>query len=88
MRVFWICLAVLIGAAIGLFLGTVGFFYGCMLYDKIAYPNGVPTGGGLTAVGWIFVFFTAPAGTVLGGAAGALCLLWKWRSSENKLKQD
>ena len=74
MRTLWTLLAGLAGAAIGLLLGTVGVFYGCVLYDKITYPNGVPAGGGLIAVGWIFVFVTAPVGVILGGILGVLYL--------------
>jgi hypothetical protein len=71
MRILWVCLAGLTGAGIGLLLGTVGVFCGCLLLDKVMYPNGVPTGGGgLMAVGWIFVFITAPAGVIIGGTLG------------------
>ena len=86
MRTLWACLAGLAGAAIGLLLGTVGVFYGCVLLDKIMYPNGVPAGGGLIAVGWIFVFITAPAGVLIGGILGVLCLLLKWRRAERRLR--
>jgi len=79
MRALSTFLAGLAGAAIGLLLGTVGVFDACVLYDKITYPNGVPAGGGLVAVGWTFVFITAPAGVILGGILGVLCLYLKRR---------
>jgi hypothetical protein len=82
MKILLACLAALVGAAIGLLLGTVGVFYGCVLYDRIMYPNGVPAGGGLIAVGWIFVFITAPAGVIVGGALGVLCLIFRWRRQD------
>jgi hypothetical protein len=85
MRTLWACLAGLAGAAIGLLLGTVGVFFGCVLLDKIQYPNGVPPGGGLIAVGWIFVFITAPAGVIIGGTFGVLFLILRWRRAERRL---
>ncbi len=72
MKVLWIGLFALGGAAVGLCQGTVGLFYGCMLIDRIMYPEGAPTGGGLMAVGWVFMLITAPAGVGLGGALGAM----------------
>ena len=84
MRILWAALAGLAGAAIGLLLGTVGVFFACMLLDKIMYPNGVPAGGGLIAVGWIFIFITAPSGVIIGGISGILCLLLKWRRAERR----
>ena len=86
MRTLWLFLAGLSGAAIGLLLGTVGVFYGCVLYDKIEYPNGAGAGGGLVAVGWIFVFITAPAGLIIGGILGVVCLLLIWRRAERRLR--
>ncbi len=82
MRILWACLAGLAGAAIGLLLGNVGVFFACVLLDRIMYPNGVPTGGGLIAVGWIFVFITAPAGVIIGGTLGVLILVFRWRRTE------
>ena len=84
MRTLRLCLAGLVGAVIGLLLGTVGVFFACVMIDKIQYPNGVPAGGGLTAVGWIFVFITAPAGVIIGGIFGVLLLIWRWRRAERR----
>ena len=84
MRTLWTFLAGLVGAAIGLLAGTVGVFFACVLYDKIEYPNGAGAGGGLVAVGWIFIFITAPAGLILGGILGVLCLhLMRRRAGED-----
>ena len=66
------CLAGLAGAALGLLVGTVGVYYGCVLIDFVRYPDGVPAGGGFVSIGWLFVLITAPAGAVMGGAAGLL----------------
>jgi len=84
MRILLACLA---GAAIGLLLGTVGVFFGCLLWDKITYPNGVPAGGGLTAVGWIFIFITAPAGVFIGGGLGVLSVILRRRRAERRMSQ-
>ena len=84
MRTF---LAGLAGAAIGLLIGTVGVFYGCVLYDKIEYPNGAGAGGGLVAVGWIFIFITAPAGLIVGGILGVVCLRSIRRRAERRLRE-
>lgn len=88
MKIVWASLAGLAGALVGLLLGTVGVFLCCVLYDKITYPNGAPAGGGLLAVGWIFLFITAPAGVVLGGALGVLFWLLGWRRAEKRTSQQ
>jgi hypothetical protein len=85
MRILWLFLAGLTGAAIGLFLGTVGIFYGCVLYDQIAYPNSA--GGGLVAVGWIFLLITAPGGFIIGAILGIVCLLLIWRRAERRSRE-
>ena len=83
MKTFVTILSGFIGTAIGLLLGTVGFYYVCVGYDMIHYPNGVPAGGGLIAVGWIFIPFTVPAGMLGGGFLGAF-LIRKWLYPKKK----
>lgn|GEM_PF-7065519 len=72
----------LVGAVLGLLLGTFGVYYGCVLSDKLSFPNGVPPGGGLIALSWVLMFFTAPVGVILGGTLGVLGMLWRLRKAE------
>ncbi len=88
MKVLLSILAGIIGVIIGLLLGSFGVFYACILLDKIMYPNGVPTGGGFGAVGWIFLFITVPVGGILGGIGGFFITYFKLLKKEKKLIQN
>jgi len=88
MKTFLPILTGIIGAIIGSLLGSIGVFYVCVLFDKINYPNGVPAGGGLIAIGWIFWFFTIPLGGILGGAGGFFITYSKLQKKEKKQMQN
>lgn len=60
-----------LGALAGFYLGSTGVYEACVMIDKIQYPDGVPTGGGLIAVGWLFWYITIPGGTILGYYIGS-----------------
>ncbi|MCF7849996.1 MAG: hypothetical protein K9M45_14175 [Kiritimatiellales bacterium] len=85
MKVLLSILTGIIGVIIGLLLGSFGVFYACILLDKIMYPNGVPTGGGFGAVGWIFLFITVPVGGILGGIGGFFITFSRLRKKEKKM---
>lgn len=60
----------ILGAFLGLLLGSMGVYYLCVWLDQLSYPEGVPPGGGLSSVGWVFWFVTIPLGTIFGGIGG------------------
>jgi hypothetical protein len=51
----------ILGFIVGGLVGLFGLMYVCWLHDVITQP---PPGGGLIAVGWIFAYFTVPAGAI------------------------
>lgn len=69
LKVLITIISTVVGIIIGGLIGSVGFYYFCLIMDST--QGGSP--GGFVGAGWALLFFTIPIG-VLGGGGIGLCL--------------
>lgn len=63
MKLIIMAIASIIGVVLGTVIALYGTYYTCVIVDMV---EGATLGNDLAVVGWIFCFFTVPAG-MFGG---------------------